>query len=53
MTRTSPKITDLFDRIFVSLAICSPILMVIVAGMMPVGSRGPECNEHSSLRPSA
>jgi len=40
MMRTSPKITYLFDRIFVSLAICSPILMVIVAGMLPVGSRG-------------
>jgi hypothetical protein len=41
MTRTTPKITYLFDRIFVSIAICSPILLVIVAGMLPVGSRGP------------
>jgi hypothetical protein len=41
MTRTTPKITYLFDRIFVSIAICSPILMVIVGGMLPVGSRGP------------
>ncbi len=41
MPRTTPKITYLFDRIFVSFAICSPILMVIVAGMLPVGSRGP------------
>ena len=40
MTRTTPKIY-LFERIFVSLAICGPILMVIVAGLLPVGSRGP------------
>lgn len=40
MTPTAPNSTFLFDRIFVSLAIVSPILMVIVAGVMPEGSRG-------------
>ena len=40
MTQTTPKTTYLFDRIFVFLAIGSPILMVIAAGMLPVGSRG-------------
>jgi len=41
MTRTTPKTTYLFDRTCVFLAICSPILMVIATGMLPVGSRGP------------
>ncbi|MGD0492906.1 MAG: hypothetical protein ABSC32_15290 [Steroidobacteraceae bacterium] len=40
MTPTTPKNTYLFDCIFVSLAIFSPILMVIVASMLPEGSRG-------------
>ncbi len=40
MTSTTPSNSDLFDRIFVSLAILSPILMVIVAGMLPQGTRG-------------
>jgi hypothetical protein len=40
MTSTIPKNTYLFNWIFVSLAIFSPILMVIIAGMLPQGSRG-------------
>ncbi len=40
MTPTTPNSTVLFDRIFISLALISPILMVIVAGTMPEGSRG-------------
>lgn len=40
MTPTTPKNTYLFDRIFVSLAIVSPMLMVIVAGLIPEGTRG-------------
>lgn len=40
MTPTAPNSTFLFDRIIVSLAIVGPILMVIVAGVMPEGSRG-------------
>ncbi|MGD0493126.1 MAG: hypothetical protein ABSC32_16430 [Steroidobacteraceae bacterium] len=40
MTPTTPKNTNLFNCIFVSLAIFTPILMVIVAGMLPEGSRG-------------
>jgi hypothetical protein len=40
MTPTTPKNKYLFDRIFVFLAILGPILMVIVAGMLPEGSRG-------------
>jgi hypothetical protein len=40
MTPTTPKNTHLFDRIFVSLAIAAPILMVIGAEMLPEGRRG-------------
>ncbi|MGD0502771.1 MAG: hypothetical protein ABSD02_08510 [Steroidobacteraceae bacterium] len=40
MTPTTPKNTYLFERIFVCLAILSPIVMVIVAGMRPEGTRG-------------
>jgi hypothetical protein len=40
MTPTTPKNTYMFERIFVCLAILSPIVMVIVAGMRPEGSRG-------------
>jgi hypothetical protein len=41
MNSTTPEKTYWFDRIFVVLAIGSPILMVIAAGMLPLGSRGP------------
>lgn len=40
MTPTTPRHTYLFDRIFVSISVLSPILMVIVAGMLPEGTRG-------------
>ena len=40
MTPPTPRNTYLFERIFVCLAILSPIVMVIVAGMRPEGSRG-------------
>ena len=40
MTPPTPRNTYLFERIFVCLAILSPIVMVIVAGMRPVGTRG-------------
>ncbi len=40
MTPTAPKNTYLFERIFICLAVLSPIVMVIVAGMRPEGTRG-------------
>ena len=40
MTPTECSNTYLFDRMLVSFAISSPILMVIVAGMLPEGTRG-------------
>jgi hypothetical protein len=40
MTPKTPHHTYLFDRIFVALAMLGPIVMVIVAGMLPQGSRG-------------
>jgi hypothetical protein len=40
MTPATPKHTYLFERILVCLAILAPIVMVIVAGMRPEGSRG-------------
>ena len=40
MTPPTPRNTYLFERIFVCLAILSPIVMVIVAGTRPVGTRG-------------
>jgi ABC-type proline/glycine betaine transport system permease subunit len=40
MTPNTPKNAFLFERMVVCLAILSPIVMVIVAGMLPAGSRG-------------
>jgi uncharacterized membrane protein len=40
MTPETPKNVHLFDCIFVTLAIFVPIFMVIVASMLPEGSRG-------------
>ena len=40
MTPPTPRNTYLFERIFVCLAILSPIVMVIVAGTRPLGTRG-------------
>jgi phosphotransferase system glucose/maltose/N-acetylglucosamine-specific IIC component len=39
MTPTTPKNTNLFNCIFVSLAIFTPILMVIVAAMVVTGHK--------------
>ena len=47
MTPPTPRNTYLFERIFVCLAILSPIVMVIVAGMRPVGTPG----SHDRHRP--
>jgi hypothetical protein len=40
MTPNTPRNIFSFERMFVCVAILSPIVMVIVAGMRPDGSRG-------------